>query len=251
MDRFHDVRLGPWGWSALLVLVVALGLLIYGRVMDDRLLRADPGDLARHPALLAHAHRSGRRVFEANCAACHGGAGKGDPARGVPDLTDADWLYGEGSIAEIEAITAHGIRAHAPHTLSLAEMPAYAHPRPSTTEPIPPLSPQDIRDMTEYVVALSGRPGDRAAAARAALVFQGRGGCYDCHGADGGGDSAIGAPRLTDAIYLYGGTRADIAWTLAEGRHGVSPAYSGRLSPLKIREAAIYVWSFSHRGGAG
>jgi cytochrome c oxidase cbb3-type subunit 3 len=228
---------------------LALGVVVYGKILDDRLLRAEPGQISRDPALMTHARGPGRRVFDAHCAACHGVAGKGDPARGVPDLTDADWLYGDGSLADIEAITAHGIRAHAPHTLSLAEMPAYAHPRPSTTEPIPPLSPQDIRDMTEYVVALSGRPADRAAAARAAVVFQGRGGCYDCHGADGGGDSAIGAPRLTDATYLYGGARAEIAWTLAEGRHGVSPAFLGRLSPLEIREVAIHVWSLSHRGG--
>lgn len=251
MDRLHHVRRGGWGSAALLVLVVAFGFVVTGRILDERTLRANPGEISRHPSLLIHARRQGRGVFEANCAACHGVAGKGDPHRGIPDLTDADWLYGEGSISEIEAIVAHGIRAHAPHTLSLAEMPAYAHPRPSATEPIPPLSPQDIRDMTEYVVQLSGRPADATAAARAALVFQGRAGCYDCHGADGGGDSAIGAPRLTHAASLYGGTRADIAWTLAEGRHGVSPAFSGRLSPLKIREAAVYVWSLSHRGGAG
>jgi cytochrome c oxidase cbb3-type subunit 3 len=246
MDRLHHVRLG---WAAAFgVVALALAVLIHQMSLDGRLLRTAPGDLLRHPALLAHARGPGRAVFAARCAACHGDAGKGDPARGIPDLTDADWLYGEGSIADIETTIAHGIRAHAPRTLSLADMPAYAHARPSASEPIPPLSPADIRDMTEYVVLLSGRPADRAAAARGAVVFQGRGGCYDCHGADGGGDSAIGAPRLTDAIFLYGGSRADIAWTLAEGRHGVSPAFAGRLSPLRIREAAIYVFSLSHRG---
>ncbi len=236
--------------AACAVLVLAiLTWLIWGAAMDGRLLRADPGAIARRRPIMSYAQHRGAGVFQARCAACHGRDGRGDPTRGEPNLTDADWLYGAGEIADIETIIAHGIRAGAPRTLAFAEMPAYAHVRPSRTEPIPPLSPADIRDMTEYVVWMSGRPADPAAVARAAPVFQTRGGCYDCHGRDGGGDGAIGAPRLTDAVWLYGGSREDIAHSLAEGRHGVSPAFAGRLTPLQIREAAVYVYGLSHPAG--
>jgi len=250
MDRLYDVTLARRTWAAIggagLVVLGTLTWLIWSAAMDGRLLRTDPGALPEHPALMSYAHERGAPVFQARCAACHGRDGRGDPARGTPNLTDADWLYGAGDIADIETIIAHGIRAGAPRTLAFAEMPAYAHPKPSRTEPIPPLSPADIRDMTEYVVWMSGRPADPAAVARAAPVFQTRGGCYDCHGRDGGGDSAIGAPRLTDAVWLYGGGRADIAHSLSEGRHGVSPAFAGRLTPVQIRETAVYVYGLSH-----
>jgi cytochrome c oxidase cbb3-type subunit 3 len=250
MDRLHDVR-RP-GRAAILagtigVVLAAGGVVVWILAMAARLVCAAPGDLPRDRGLMAYGAGRGRQVFAANCAGCHTHGARGDPVRGVPDLTDPDWLYGDGGVADIEAVVAHGIRAHAPRTMAFADMPAYAHAKPSRAEPIPPLSPADIRDMTEYVVALSGRPADPAAAARAAHVYQTRGGCYDCHGRDGGGDAAIGVPRLTDAVWLYGGERADIAYTIAEGRHGVSPAFAGRLSPAQIREAALYVYSLSHR----
>jgi cytochrome c oxidase cbb3-type subunit 3 len=249
MDRLHHVK--PWrGWTlagACGLIVAATGAWAVSQVATDvRLLKIAPRALPQDHALMAWAAGRGAGVYRGRCQGCHGPAGRGDPTHGVPDLTDGDWLYGEGDIADIEAIVAHGIRAHAPRTLALADMPAYAHERPSATEPIPPLPPADLRDMVEYVVWMSGRPADRAAVARAAQVYQTRGGCYDCHGRDGGGDAAIGAPRLTDSVWLYGGTRAEIAQSLAQGRHGVSPAFLGRLSPVQIREAAAYVYALSH-----
>jgi cytochrome c oxidase cbb3-type subunit 3 len=255
MDRLHDVTRARRTWVAAatgaVVVLVVLTWLIWGAVMDGRLLRTDPGAIPQHPALMSYARDRGARVFQARCAACHGRDGRGDPTQGEPNLADNDWLYGAGDIADIETIIAHGIRAGAPRTLALAEMPAYAHARPSRTEPIPPLSPAEIRDMTEYVVWMSGRPADPAAVARAAPVFQTRGGCYDCHGRDGGGDGAIGAPRLTDAVWLYGGSREDIAHSLSEGRHGSSPAFAGRLTPVQVRETAVYVYGLSHPAKPG
>jgi cytochrome c oxidase cbb3-type subunit 3 len=251
VDRLHDVsvsRRGALVAGAIGTVAAAVGaVFVWTLAMDSRLLRTDPGALSRDRGLMAYGEARGAGVFAAHCAACHANEGRGDVARGVPDLTDADWLYGEGGVADIEAVVAHGVRAHAPRTMALAEMPAYAHPRPSRTEPIPPLSPGDLHDMVEYVVALSGRPADPAAAARAAQVYQTRGGCYDCHGRDAAGDPGIGVPRLTDAIWLYGGDRADIAYSIAEGRAGVSPAFAGRLSPLEIREASVFVYGLSHR----
>jgi cytochrome c oxidase cbb3-type subunit 3 len=249
LDRLHDVRRGRRAAlvaGAVGVVLAAGGVIAWNLAMAASLLRTAPGDLPRHPALMAYGRAQGARVFARHCASCHANGARGDPARGVPDLTDADWLYGEGGVADIEAVVAHGVRAHAPRTLAFADMPAYAHPRPSRTEPIPPLSPADIHDMVEYVVAISGRPADPAAAARAAQVYQSRGGCYDCHGRDAGGDPAIGVPRLTDAIWLYGGERSDIAYSIAEGRAGVSPAFAGRLSPVQIREVAVFVYGLSH-----
>ena len=118
------------------------------------------------------------------CADCHGTGGQGDRVNGAPSLTDDDWLYGTGRISEIEWTITHGIRAADPRTWNLAVMPAYGTPRPSPTEAIPPLSPDDIRDVIEYLMEIGGHDADANAAARGGQIFHDRGGCYDCHGAD-------------------------------------------------------------------
>jgi len=194
------------------------------------------------------ARSRGEALFEAHCAACHGARGQADPARGIPDLSDNDWLYGTGSVSDIEQIIKFGIRSHHPKAWNLAIMPAYATARPSIRDDkIPALSPGNIRDLVEFLAREQGRSADAAAAKRGAELFGGVAGCYDCHAADGKGDSSIGAPNLTDRITLYGdGSRESLSMSIAYGRHGMCPAWATRISAAGIREVALFVYSLSH-----
>src|SRR5271165_1887405 len=146
---------------------------------------------------MGFALQRGGALFEAHCATCHGLAGQGDPRRGVPTLSDADWLYGTGSVSDVEQVIKYGIRSYHPKAWNLAIMPAYATPQPSGRDSkIVALSPGNIRDLVEFMVHAQGRSADSAAAARGAELFTGAAGCYDCHATDAKGDSAIGAPNL-------------------------------------------------------
>jgi cytochrome c oxidase cbb3-type subunit III len=217
-----------------------------------QLLRADPDALSADAMLLGFAVRRGEPLFAARCAACHGASGSGDPARGVPDLTDDDWLYGTGRTSEIEKVIDYGIRSRNPKAWNLAVMPAYARPLPNPADKnIQPLTPGEIDDVIEFLIRQQGRQADPAAVARGASLFTGHGGCYDCHSIDAKGDSAIGAPNLSDAITLYGdGSRDALHMSIAYGRQGVCPAWVNRASAASIRELALYVYSISHPGAS-
>ncbi len=164
----------------------------------------------------------GKVLFEDNCAACHGRRGHGNIALGAPDLTDHDWLYG-GSGKDITASITNG-RA--------GVMPAWNS-----------LGADTVDNLTEYVLEISGQPHDPKMAAAGAPVFKST--CAACHGADGKGNQAIGAPNLTDAIWLHGGTRADIHKSINDGRTGEMPAWNDRLSEDDIHVTAAYVYSLS------
>jgi cytochrome c oxidase cbb3-type subunit 3 len=215
-----------------------------------QLLRADPDALPANAMLLRFAVRRGKALFEARCAVCHGASGSGDPATGVPNLTDDDWLYGAGRAAEIERVIDYGIRSRNPKAWNLAIMPAYARPQPNPADKnIQSLSPGEIHDVIEFLMRQQGRPADAASVSRGAVLFTGHGGCYDCHSIDAKGDSAIGAPNLSDAITLYGdGSRNALYMSIAYGRQGVCPAWINRAGAASIRELALYVYSISHPG---
>jgi cytochrome c oxidase cbb3-type subunit 3 len=233
-------------WAASAILIIAVFARRSG--LEGLLLRADPNAVPGDPVLMQFGFGPGAVLFEAHCAACHGMRGQGDPARGIPVLSDGDWLYGTGSVSDIEQVIKYGIRSHHPKSWSLAIMPAYATARPSPLDAkIAPLSPGNIEDLVEFLFQQQGRSADGAAAARGAELFTHGGGCYDCHAADGQGDSAIGAPNLTDGITLYGdGSREALAMSIAYGRHGVCPAWVARIGPAGIREVALFVYSLSH-----
>jgi cytochrome c oxidase cbb3-type subunit 3 len=233
---------------------ITAAVLMQSRRLEGRLLRTDPDAIPINAALMSFGRSRGEALFEAHCAACHGTRGQADTARGIPDLTDSDWLYGTGSVSDIEQIVRYGIRSHHPKAWNLAIMPAYARAQPSVRDDkIQPLSPGNIRDLAEYLAGEQGQSADAAAADRGAALFAGAGGCYDCHAADGKGDSAIGAPNLTDGITLYGdGSRESIWVSIAYGRHGMCPAWATRISAAGIREVALFVYSLSHpQGGTG
>ena len=176
------------------------------------------------------------------CADCHGADFKGDASKGIPDLTDHDWLYGSGEVTEIERVILYGIRSGNGKGWNLADMPAYAREHPYARYSIEPLTPGDIRDSVEFLRRLEGRPADADGAARGAKIYSGRGACFDCHGSDGSGDPAIGAPNLRDGIWLYGdGSRDGVFESIAQGHRGACPAWSRRMTAREARVLAIYV----------
>ena len=229
------------------VVLLAAGGLAWREARESaRLVRVMADTIPADPALMRLGIRRGASVFAGQCASCHGKDGHGDRLRGVPDLGDNDYLYGQGSPSDIEQVIAYGIRSHHPKGWALADMPAFAALQ-SGKRQTEPLSPAQISDVSEFVHALGGGPADLAAVSRGSAVYNGPGGCFDCHGADAAGDSSIGAPNLTDGIWLYGdGGREAIARSISVGRAGVMPAFKPRLRPVQIRAVALYVYSLSH-----
>lgn len=167
--------------------------------------------------------RMGQRMFANNCSVCHGSAGTG--AYGFPNLTDNDWLYG-GEPDTIKTTIVNGRNGG---------MPAWGQV----------LGEDGVRDVTSYVLSLSGKEVDEAAAARGESQFQAL--CAACHTAEGTGMHALGAPNLTDDIWLYGGSFEQVAHTIRNGRAGVMPAHKDLLSDDKIHLITAYVYSLSNK----
>lgn len=172
----------------------------------------------------AQARRLGERLFVDNCAGCHGRAGLGNPNLGAPNLTDADWLYG-GSAQDITASIRDGRSGVMPPWTSLGE--------PS------------VKSLVQYVLSLSGQSHDTESAAAGEPLFSAI--CTACHGPEGKGIPQLGAPNLTDAIWLYGGTQAAIETSIRDGRQGHMPALGPRLSAGEIHLLAGYVHHLSGR----
>jgi cytochrome c oxidase cbb3-type subunit 3 len=167
------------------------------------------------------AREMGQRLFLNSCAQCHGSDAGG--AKGFPNLTDGDWLYG-GSPENIKTTLING--------------------RAGVMPPFPQLDSNQIVDVANYVRSLSGLPVDESKAARGAEVFKAN--CVACHGADGKGNIALGAPNLTDKTWLYGGSEATIVETITKGRMAMMPAQDKVLSPEKIHLLTAYVWGLSN-----
>ncbi|MBU3559648.1 cytochrome-c oxidase, cbb3-type subunit III [Polynucleobacter sp. Nonnen-W13] len=167
------------------------------------------------------ARQMGQRLFLNSCAQCHGSDAGG--AKGFPNLTDGDWLYG-GSPENIKTTLINGRNG---------VMPAYGH-----------LEAAQIVDLANYVRSLSGLPADDTKVARSAELFKSN--CVACHGVEGKGNIAMGAPNLTDKTWLYGGSEATIVETLTKGRMAMMPSQDKVLSPEKIHLLTAYVWGLSN-----
>lgn len=185
------------------------------------------------PKLQAYALAVGQSVFGDNCATCHGTGGAG--GKGYPNLRDDVWIWG-GTLEDIQHTIAVGVRSEHPQT-RFSQMPAFGR------DGI--VSADQVNDLTEYVVALSHRPANAAAVGRAAPVYQAN--CAICHGPEGKGMPAQGAPDLTDADWLYGSARADIKGQIWNGRGGVMPTWEHRFDPETIKALAVYI----HANAAG
>jgi len=196
----------------------------------QKIAASDLAAINSDPELLRFALAGGEAAFGDNCAPCHGRGAQG--GFGYPNLRDDSWLWGNGSLADIHQTILHGIRANDPETRN-NQMPAFGRSG-ILTEP-------QIGDAAEYVLSLSDRTDDKGSAERGAKVFTAN--CTPCHGPDGKGNQALGAPNLTDELWLYAGDKATIANTIRGGRGGVMPAWAGRLDPETIKELAVYVHS--------
>jgi cytochrome c oxidase cbb3-type subunit III len=196
----------------------------------QRIAASDLAAVNADPELLRFALAGGEAAFGDNCAPCHGRGAQG--AFGYPNLRDDSWLWGDGSLAAIHKTILHGIRAADPDTQT-NQMPAFGRTG-LLTEP-------QIGDVAEYVLSLSGNATDQAAAGRGTKIFTEN--CVACHGPEGKGNPALGAPDLADELWLYAGDKATVANTVRNGRGGVMPAWAGRLDPETVKELAIYVHS--------
>jgi len=215
---------------------------------DAALLRVDPDRIAQDTTLSSLATARAASAYQSSCASCHGARMQGDSARGVPPLSRRDRLYGSGSIAELERVILYGIRSGNPKGWNLAIMPAYASPVPYARDHLMPLTPSEIRDLAAYLASIEGGTADPDAIRRGVALYHGKGGCYDCHGQDAGGDSAIGAPTLLGPVRLYGdGSPDSLIASIAMGHRGVCPAWIGRLSPVTIRALAAYIYLAGER----
>lgn len=187
-----------------------------------------PGD----DALKSYAMPAGASVFKNNCAQCHGSGAAGVQGKGYPNLLDNDWLWG-GDMESIHTTISHGIRNTADADARYSEMPKFG------VDGL--LDDTQIAQVVEHVLAISGQDHDAALASAGATVFAEN--CVACHMENGTGDRAQGAPNLTDAIWLYGGARETITYTVYNARFGVMPPWAGRLSEDEVRAVATYVHS--------
>lgn len=185
-------------------------------------------DIEKDPGLLALARARGKAAFGDNCAPCHGTGATG--AKGYPNLNDDDWLWG-GKLDQVLATIQHGVRSGDPKAHEGA-MPAFGQQGV--------LKPAEIVTVANYVRSLSGLPtaaGYNKAAGEKLFTDN----CAACHGADGKGNQELGAPNLTDKIWLYGSDEATIIETVSNGRGGVMPAWSARLDPATVKALAVYI----------
>jgi cytochrome c oxidase cbb3-type subunit III len=179
-------------------------------------------ELARDPQAMA----VGERLFANNCAACHGADAHG--SKGFPNLTDTDWLWG-GSPERIKETLTKGRQGMMPPIVAAVG------------------TPDDVTNVANYVLTLSGGPDNlRAQLGRPKFAV-----CAACHGADGKGNPLIGAPNLTDNVWLHGRGEAAIVAMVNKGKTNVMPAHEDRLTPEQIHVLTAYVWGLSNPATAG
>ena len=196
----------------------------------DRIALSTTDQIANDAELLQFSLGGGRAVFNENCAPCHGVGGAGQP--GFPVLADDSWLWG-GKVADIEQTIRHGIRAANDDQTRAAEMPRFG------ADGL--LDAAKISQATDFVLTLSGGEADPASAAQGAAIYAET--CAACHGDKGAGKLEIGAPALNDQIWQYGGDRKSVLTQISNPRHGVMPAWEGRLRDELLKMVAVYVHS--------
>jgi cytochrome c oxidase cbb3-type subunit III len=183
----------------------------------DKLAAMDVETLSKNAEALA----VGQKLFLNNCAQCHASDGGG--SRGFPNLTDRDWQWG-GEPKAIQATITNG---------RTGVMPPFGEA----------LGEEKIRDVASYVVSLSDGAADSIRVAKGKDVFMAT--CFACHGADAKGNPALGAPNLTDKIWLHGSGQENVVQTVTRGRTSHMPAHKELLSEAKIRLLTAYVLSLS------
>jgi cytochrome c oxidase cbb3-type subunit 3 len=215
----------------------------------ERVVIGSPYAIKADPQADAFVTATAEKAIAEHCASCHGADLHGKV--GVPNLVDFEFIWGVtfeetsdvGPVAEIEQTIRYGVRnqdcpkvadqaqyGDCPDT-RYSEMPGFAAQGTLTAD--------QIRDVTEHVLMLSGQDADSAAAERGKVVFSQ---CTECHGADGRGFKPYGGPDLTDDISLYGGDRGAITASIAAGRMGRCPSWADKLDAATIKALSVYIW---------
>jgi cytochrome c oxidase cbb3-type subunit III len=186
-------------------------------------------DIQKNPELLQFSRAGGSALFASHCSGCHGRGAQG--FAGYPNLNDDDWLWG-GGLGDILQTISGGVRSG--HKLARdSAMPKFG------VEKI--LNAEELSDAAEFVLSLSSRSNDAAAAGRGQKTFADQ--CAACHGEDGKGNQALGAPNLTDGIWLYGSEKKSVLESISTGRGGVMPSWDGRFDAASLKMLAVYVHS--------
>lgn len=179
-------------------------------------------------ALRTFAVSAGAAAFKVNCIQCHGTGAAGSP--GFPNLNDDDWLWG-GKPADILQTISHGVRFAGDAEARVSEMPAFGEM----------LERPQIAEVSAFVASLTGTPDQPDLVEAGRTVYADN--CAACHGDTAKGNRELGAPDLTDAISLYGTGEAAVAAQVARPKHGVMPAWAGRLGDVTVKELTVYVHS--------
>ena len=238
-------RRARWPWlAAAIVLLAAGGAALAGirhaqrQRLATQLLASFPDAVLTHPSLVRFAVAEARPLFKANCAVCHGENMHGNPAIGAPNLTDQVWLYGAGTVYDIERTILYGVRTGLSKTRNVTDMPGYGLRGRLTSG--------QIDDVVQYLLKLNDRPHQAEAAEEGRALYYGLANCGDCHGSDARGDSDYGSPDLTVNVWNSGGDPQSLYRSVYFGRHRIMPAWVGKLTFEQIRALAVYVYSESH-----
>jgi len=224
-----DATKGVFGYSsrAELAADVNAAKVAQGAVLE-KISNSSLEDIVADPQLAQFATAGGAAAFRVNCTPCHGTGAAG--GQGYPNLNDDDWLWG-GDINSIYQTIAHGIRDPADQKTRISEMPAFADI----------LQPEEVRQVAAYVTSLTGTPGDVSLVEPGKQVFADN--CASCHGENAGGHRELGGPNLADAIWLKVEGEAEIAAQVRSPKHGVMPAWEGRLGDATVKQLAVYIHS--------
>lgn len=182
--------------------------------------------IKQNPKLMEFAIQGGRAAFKENCAACHGTGAAG--SKGFPNLNDDDWIWG-GKIEDIYQTLLFGIRSGHENARQ-SQMPSFGLDKL--------LTKAEINEVAEYVLSLSDKGKFNS---NGQNLFKAN--CVSCHGADAKGNRSLGAPNLTDSIWLYGNDKNDVLNTIYYAHAGVMPYWKGRLDEQTIRQLAVYIHS--------
>jgi len=231
IPMLHSASRGTLGWSTHGELEKEMMAEHDRRAPTMRALAMTPIEgLSGNKQLLRTAQEGGRSAFKVYCTQCHGGGAAG--GKGYPNLNDDDWLWG-GDVATIQQTLEHGVRQPGDDKTRMSQMPAFGR------DGI--LKPEEVQDAVSYVRFVSHQEGANASARRGATLFAGN--CAVCHGDNAKGNRTVGAPNLTDGIWLYGGDRDTLTDTVTNARYGIMPAWGSRLDPVTIKMLASYVHS--------
>lgn len=247
-QRLHRTHRSNLTWVAAVVALLAVAGVALGGIrharhlqLQSRLLASFPDAVLADPSLVRFAAGQARPLFATYCAVCHGQNMRGNRAVGAPNLTDQIWLYGNGTVYDIERTILYGVRTGLSKTHNVTDMPGYGLRGRLTSG--------QIDSLVQYLLKMNGRPHQAEAAEEGRALYYGTADCGDCHGSDARGDSDYGAPDLTVNVFDSGGDPQSLYNTIYFGRHRIMPAWIGKLTLEQIRALAVYVYTASHPSG--